>query len=135
MSTSPARLSRRSLLRGAASVTVVAAFAAATSCADDSTRADDAGVGDDPAGSDLLRLGHTLAAGGADSGTGGSVPGTAPEAITSDAAAIRAIAAQDDAVRADFATDRTVVGAGWLLAATEAEVLVAYAGACPLPAC
>ena len=56
MSTGPARLSRRSLLRGAASVTVVAALAAVSSCAD-GPRAPDADADGPDDGSPLLRLG------------------------------------------------------------------------------
>ena len=128
----PARLSRRSLLRGAASVTVVAAVAAVSSCTDGTAR-----VADDAAdGSALLRLGHAIAE--ADATTGSAPlapPATGTAAITSEAAAVGAIDARREAVRADFAAGRTVDAAGWLLAAAEAEVLVAYAGACPMPAC
>jgi hypothetical protein len=129
MSTDPARLSRRSLLRGAASVSLLAAMAAVSSCADDSGR--DAGAPDP--GSPLLRLAHSIPAGAvlAPSATGTSGLG----ALASDAAVVEAIDGQSAQVDADFASGTTVVVAGWLLSTTEAEALSAYAGACPLPAC
>lgn len=134
MSTSPALLSRRSLLRGAASMSALAALAAVSSCAE--TPREDEGA-DREDGSSLLRLGHAIADGTAS--TTGSVTGPSsadgPEAITSDDAAVRVIHGRDDAVRADFASGRTIGAAGWSLSTTEADVLVAYAGACPLPAC
>ena len=130
MSTGPARLSRRSLLRGAASVTVLAAFAAISSCADGQPRASDPGGSGE--GSPLLRLGHSVVDDGRvpRSGSSTSVP-----AIATDAAAVRAIDERSAEVRADFAAGATVVAAGWLVATTEADVLADYAGACPLPAC
>jgi hypothetical protein len=130
MSKSPALLSRRSLLRGAASVTALAALAAVSSCADGSAPVAEA---PDPAqeGSALLRLAH----GAAGSPGAASPPGTNVGAITSDEAVVAAIDDEGQAVRADFAAGRTAGAAGWLLSATETDVLVAYAGACPLPAC
>src|SRR5690349_17680155 len=137
MSKGPALLSRRSLLRGAASLTVLAAFAAVASCADGAARSADGDVdapapGPDPAA--LLRLGHAVA----EDPTGAPPPtGTEPSAgtIADDATAVGMIDARAEAVRADFAAGQTRGAAGWLLAATEAQVLASYAGACPLPAC
>lgn len=135
MPTSPAVLSRRSLLQGAASLTVLAALTAVTSCSDGVTRANDGDV-DGPEGSELLRLGHTIAGQpGSATGPGGGAPPTRPDEITSDDAAVLAIAERDAAVRADFAAGQTIGAAGWTLSTTEAAVLVDYAGACPLPAC
>jgi hypothetical protein len=131
MSMGPARLSRRSLLRGAASVAVVAAFAAVSSCADGPPRASDPEGSDD--GSALLRLAHSIVADG-DARASGSSTST-PPSFTSDAAAVEAIDDRADEVRSDFTEGRTAVAAGWLLSTTEAEVLTAYAGACPLPSC
>ena len=139
----PARLSRRSLLRGAASVTVVAAFAAVSSCAEGQPRASDPDEVDD--GSALLRLGHVIvddgrapSSGSGSSGSGSSGSGSSTSAlgtIATDAAAVGAIDEREDEVRTDFAGGATVVAAGWLLSTTEADVLAAYAGACPLPSC
>lgn len=135
----PARLSRRSLLRGAASVTVLAAFAAVSSCADGQSRASgpdgpDGADGPDD-GSALLRLGHAIVDDGRapSSGSGSSTP--TPATITTDAAAVRAIDERGDEVRSEFAERRTVLAAGWLLSTTETEILASYAGACPLPSC
>jgi hypothetical protein len=147
MSTSsPARLSRRSLLRGAASVCILAGFAPASSCAD----------GADPSGGEtatpapttatttnraaaagatpVLWLGHELAASPSGSTLAAEPPaGLAP--LRSDLDVIRATASFDPAVRADFASGRVVLADGWSLAHTEGAVLVAYAGACPMPSC
>ena len=131
----PARLSRRSLLRGAASVAVLAACAAVSSCADGQPRASDPDAPDDA--SSLLRLGHSIVdgAGARPSGSSTSTSTSDAPTVASDADAVRAIDLLADEVRSDFSQGQTVIAAGWLLAASEAEVLASYAGACPLPAC
>jgi len=138
MSTSPsaARLSRRSLLRGAASVGVAAVLAPVAGCATDETAtAPEVGeTAPEATGSDLLRLGHLLADGPDGAGLVAARPASLTD-ITSDADVVGTIATLDAENRADAAAGRSVVGDGWLLGTTEAAVLVAYAETCSLPSC
>ncbi len=140
MSPSPQpALSRRSLLRGAASVAVAAAFASTTSCAADPTASE--GPDDAPRPAELeagpgalLRLAHDVAAGPRGAALSASPP-AGVGALHDDDDVVRAVADRLDEVAGDFAAERTVRADGWLLSTTEAATLVAYAGTCPVPSC
>ena len=114
MSTShPARLSRRTVLRGAATASIVAALATVPGCSGDGGAGGDIG-----APSTLLALGRSLAEG--------------PSSLALQAVPLLdlgPVRSDEDVVRA--VVDRDV----WLLSTTEGAVLVAYAGACPMSAC
>ena len=133
MSTSdPARLSRRTLLRGAASASLLVVLAAVPGCSGDGGRP--GAEGDDGSPSPMLALGRSLAAGPAFA-TLDAVPLLDLGAVRSDDDVVRAVVDGDVRIRADLAAGRVVVADGWLLSTTEGAVLVASAEACPMSSC
>ena len=119
---SPRPVSRRAVLRGAATGAALLAATPAlpllAGCGtlgfgtdDDPLRALGASLRDGPEGPRLAASG---------------LPGVS-RPVTDETSLLEALDLVDDQVRADFAAGRTVLGDGWLLADTEAIALVAYA--------
>lgn len=137
-----ALLSRRSLLRGAASVGIVAAVASVSACAPDDSSSESVTPTTEPrprraaeAGSTaLLWLAHEVNGSPAGAGLAADAPADLGT-LRSDADVVRAVAAAEPDVRGDLAAGTTVLVAGWALARTEGAVLAAYARTCALPSC